>query len=71
MRAMTARRSIPLLALLGLMTAGCEPQPMGWADGRALASLDMSPFSLLPAVTVAPMPTAVGAGFDRPEGEHK
>ncbi|MBD89893.1 MAG: hypothetical protein CL940_06130 [Deltaproteobacteria bacterium] len=68
MRAMTARRSIPLLAMLGLMTAGCEPQPMGWADGRALASLDMSPFSLLPAVTVAPMPTAVGAGFDRPEG---
>lgn len=57
--------TLSAIALVGL---GCGEPPVPWEEGLALSAFDGSEHSLLPAVTVAPMPTHPGAGFARQEG---
>jgi murein endopeptidase len=67
---MSVRRHIPVLVLVAMIAAGCAVESTAWIEGSALPSFDSSRFSLLPAVTVAPMPTHTGSVFarqDRPE----
>jgi len=62
---MVVSRHIIAQTVLVLLSGGCSVEPPGWIEGQSLEEFDSSGFSLLPAVTVAPMPTMIGSGFDR------
>lgn len=68
---MNVLRHIPVMALVAMTTTvACGVEPAPWLDGSALRAFDSRGFSLLPAVTVAPLPTHVDSVFaqqDRPE----
>lgn len=54
-----------LLGGMLVMLAACGAPPSDPVAGRALSSLELGAVSLLPAVTVAPMPTGGQGAFDR------
>ncbi len=64
---MNALRHITASILVGLVSWGCTAESAVWQEGRGLSLFDGRGFSLLPAVTVAPMPTGIGSVFDRQE----